>query len=115
MQAYVPPRLWKLHTRQDGVISRGVTQTVSRWCHTAEAWVRTQISACGICGGQRGTGTHFMRVLWLSPVSTIPLLFHIHSCKPILSPGVWAVGPLAAQFHRDIVTPTTRQTITYKY
>jgi hypothetical protein len=28
---------------------------VRRWLHTAAAWVRVR-AACGVCGGQRGTG-----------------------------------------------------------
>jgi hypothetical protein len=45
---------------------------VSHWPLTAEAWVSTPVSLCGICGGQSSTGTGFIRVLRFSPVSIIP-------------------------------------------
>jgi hypothetical protein len=69
----------------DEMISRATAQVVSRRLLTVEAQVRSQGSACEICGGQSGTGTGF------SPVSMIPLLLHIHSC---VSPGGWTKGQM---------------------
>jgi hypothetical protein len=39
-----------------------VAQAVSRWLPTAAVRVRVR-KACGVCGGQSGTGADFLRVL----------------------------------------------------
>jgi hypothetical protein len=39
-----------------------VAQAVSSWLPTAAARVRAR-AACGVCGGQNGTGAGFLRVL----------------------------------------------------
>jgi hypothetical protein len=49
---------------------RAVAQAVSRWLPTAAARVRVWV-ACGVCGGQRGTGAGFLRVLRF-PLPIIP-------------------------------------------
>jgi hypothetical protein len=41
---------------------RAVAQAVRRWLPTAAARVRVR-AACGVCGGQSGTGVGFLRVL----------------------------------------------------
>jgi ribosomal protein S14 len=38
---------------------RAVAQAVSRWLPTAAARVRIR-AACGVCGGQSGTGAGFL-------------------------------------------------------
>jgi hypothetical protein len=49
-------------------IGRAVAQAVSRWLPTAAARVRAR-AACGICGGQSGSGSGFLRVLRFSPAN----------------------------------------------
>jgi hypothetical protein len=50
--------------------SRAVAQTVSRWLPTAAARVRVR-AACGVGGGQSGTGAGFLRVIRF-PLPIIP-------------------------------------------
>jgi hypothetical protein len=49
---------------------RAIAQAVSRCLPTAAARVRVQ-AACGVCGGQSGTGAGFLRVLRF-PLPIIP-------------------------------------------
>jgi hypothetical protein len=42
---------------------RAIAQAVSRRLPTSAARVPAQVRSCGICGGQSGTGAHFLRVL----------------------------------------------------
>jgi hypothetical protein len=42
---------------------RAIAQAVSRWLPTAAARVRARVWSSGICGGQSGAGTVFLRVL----------------------------------------------------
>jgi hypothetical protein len=51
-----------------------VAQAVSRWLPTAAAGVRV-LAACGVCGGQSGTGAGFLRVLRF-PLPMIPPNIH---------------------------------------
>jgi hypothetical protein len=46
------------------IFGRAIAQAVSRWLPTAAARVRARVWACGICGGQSGSGVGFLRVLW---------------------------------------------------
>jgi hypothetical protein len=52
-------------------VGRAMAQAVSRRPLTAEARVRSPVSPCGICGGQRGTG------IGVSPSTLVfPCQFH---------------------------------------
>jgi len=59
-----------------------MAQVVSYQLFTTTAWVQSQASPCGICGRQRGTGTHFSLNTSVLPNSVIPLVFHAH-CSTI--------------------------------
>jgi hypothetical protein len=67
---------------------RAVAQTVSRWLPTAAARIRVR-SIYGVCGGQRGIGASFLRVLRL-PIAIIPPI------SPSYSPGADTIGLLVA-------------------
>jgi hypothetical protein len=51
---------------------RAIAQAVGRRLPTAEAPVRAQVTSCGICGGQSGTGADFLWVLRLPLPILIP-------------------------------------------
>jgi hypothetical protein len=52
--------------------SRAIAQAVRRWLPTAAARVRVRVqAACGVCGGQSGTGAGSLRVLQF-PLPIIP-------------------------------------------
>jgi hypothetical protein len=54
-----------------------MAQAVSHRPLTTEARVRSQVSPCGICGGQSGTETGFFpRLLRFFPVNFIPPVLH---------------------------------------
>jgi hypothetical protein len=58
-------------------LGRAVAQAVSRRPLTAESQVRARVNPCGICGGQSGAGTGFLRFIRFYPVNNIPPSFSI--------------------------------------
>jgi hypothetical protein len=54
-----------------------MAQTELSACHCG-CQVSFQASTCGICGGERGSGTGFFLVLYSFPVSIIPPVLHSH-------------------------------------
>jgi hypothetical protein len=70
-------------------LGRTVAQAVRRWLPTAAARVRVR-PACGVCGGQSGTGAGFLRVLQL-PLPIIPPI-----SLSSQSPGAGTIGLLVA-------------------
>lgn len=74
-------------TREEPNVSAMATaQTVSRRLPTAEALILAGVSPCGLCGGQGGSPTSFLRVLF-SSVTISPLLLHTNN----VSSGGWAL------------------------
>jgi hypothetical protein len=69
-----------------------VAQAVSRRLPNAAARVRARVRSCGICGGQRGIGAGFLRVI------RFPLPIHILPIAPqsSLSSGAGTVGQRVA-------------------
>jgi hypothetical protein len=72
----------------DIIEGRDIAQAVSRRLPTAEAWVRSLVSLCGICGEQSGTGAGFSPNTGVpsanSPPSTIIQVYnHYHNPSPI--------------------------------
>jgi hypothetical protein len=59
---------------------RAIAQAVIRRLPTAAARVRVQVRSCGVCGGQRGAGAGFVRVLrFPQPILVPPTAPHSSS------------------------------------
>jgi len=61
------------------MLNHDVVQVAGCQSLTEQAWVQTQTSQCGFYGGQRILRQVYLQALQFSPVSIIPLIFHIHS------------------------------------
>jgi hypothetical protein len=60
----------RYRTKPNNPHGRAGAQAFSRWFHTAAARVRVR-AACGVCGGQSGTGAGLLRALRF-PLTNIP-------------------------------------------
>jgi hypothetical protein len=85
-----------------------MAQAVSRRPLTAEARVRAQVSARGICSGQSGAGTGF------SPSSSVfPCQYHSTVARHThVSSGGWTIGQLVAAVQGHGLTPSIWTTTT---
>jgi hypothetical protein len=69
------------------VLGRAIPQAVSHWLPTAAARVRARVWSSGICGGQSGAGTGFLRVLRFP----LPIFIPPNSASS-QSPGAGTIG-----------------------
>jgi hypothetical protein len=65
---------------------RAIAEAFSRWLPTAAARVQSRVWSSGICGGQNGVGTGFLRVL------RFPLPFIPPISPSSQSPGAGTIG-----------------------
>jgi hypothetical protein len=73
------------------VLGHAIAQAVSRGLPTSAARVRARVWSSRICGGQRGAGAGFLRVLRFSPPIFIP-----PNSPSSQSPGAGKIGQLTA-------------------
>lgn len=57
----------------------GTNWAFIHWSLTVKAWLRSQFSLCGISGDTLGLEQVSFRIVWFSPVSIIPAVFHTQS------------------------------------
>jgi hypothetical protein len=84
-------------------VAIGRAKAVGFRLFTAEARVRGQVNPCGIYFGQTGTGTGFFSESFCFPLS---VSFYRCSIFSHVSSGGWTMGPLAAPFDTDSLTPS---------
>jgi hypothetical protein len=71
--AMFPAEAWRSTSRSNWLVTVFLGRA---WFPTASAKVRAQLRSCGICGGQSGTGTRFLRVLRVSLLIITPIAAH---------------------------------------
>jgi hypothetical protein len=91
--------MWPIWYRLTSVYAHAMAQAVNCWPVTVEARVCAWVSPCGICGGQKGTGTGFSLSYLVFPCQCIisPLL-HTH----VSSPHELCVSPDQAEHYHTI-------------
>jgi hypothetical protein len=83
---------WPRHNYK--VKGHAIAQAVSRRLPTAGGRIRTQVSSCGICGGQSGTGAGFSEYFGFPYQFLFHRLFHIYRLR--ISSGAVTIGQLMA-------------------
>jgi hypothetical protein len=82
LKALISPHFCFAHKARDKRVlnyksGRAVGQAVSRWLRTAAARVRVR-AACGVCGGQSGTGAGFSEYFGF-PYQSFHQFLHHHN------------------------------------
>lgn len=104
--------VWLVSTTLHNVKFHGhaIAVAVSCWTRAADAWIWSQPSACGICGGRSGTGTGYF-------VSTSVLPCHYHFTSPpdllIYLSSTLLSWPLMESFNITPKNSTYQQMVTF--
>jgi hypothetical protein len=83
-------------------VGRVMAQAVSRRPLTAEARVCTQVSPCGVCGGQSGNGTGFYTSFSVFPCQhNFTVALHTHIIRGMNN---WPVGGRSSETSSHLIT-----------
>jgi hypothetical protein len=83
------------------IIVCAVAQVVNHWPLTTEAWVRTHVNSCGMCGGQSGAGTCFSQSAFIFPCQYhSTMAHHAHIISGMSN------RPMVATVQRLCLTPS---------
>jgi hypothetical protein len=85
---------------------RAIAQAVSHRFPTEATRVRAQVTSCGICGGQSGTGAVFSEYFDFPWQFSFHRLLHTH----YLSSGVGTIGQLVANVPSGLSLTSPQET-----